>query len=111
MHISPSVAGKQTNFLVSYIPSGSYNILPPFDHSSLSSEQRDLMSASHLDLTVPRSLTLCRLSSSSSHLLKEEASLMAEQGTDLQLEQNVIRMLLLLYFFYRTIIFCFTLGP
>ena len=41
-----------------------------------------------------------------SHLLQEEASLMmAEQGTDLYVEQNVIRSLLLLYSFSRMGVF------
>ena len=61
---------------------------PPLRQSSLSPEGRGLMATSHLELSVPRSPTLCTLSSSgccfNSHLLQEEASLlMVECNIDL----------------------------
>jgi hypothetical protein len=43
-------------FLVSSMPSGSYT-LPPLQRGSLNSEGRFLMDTSHLELSVPRSLT------------------------------------------------------
>lgn len=74
-------------FLVSAFPSSTC-FPPPLLQGSLIPEGRDLMETSHLRQSVPRSLTLCTLSSVGlyicSHLLQEEASLrMAKQGTDL----------------------------
>lgn len=79
-------------------------------------EGKDLMRPSRLELSIPRSLTLCTLAHRRavalcicSHLLHEEASqMMTDQGTSLEYSRKSL-IVLWLYSFSRTVVFCLPL--
>lgn len=60
--------------LVSFISYGSYTLFISLLQDSLSPEERKLMETFHLGLSVPRSLTLCVLSSYGSLYLFSSAA-------------------------------------
>lgn len=67
-------------------------LLPPLLQGSLNAEGMDLMVASHLGLSVPRSLTLYSVCLWVSYvysplLQEEEALMMTERGADLHLAE------------------------
>lgn len=86
---SLSIAHVDVEDLVSWLSSTPLVLtlfLLPFPWFSLSSEGRSLMEASQLGLSISRPLILSLiywLWVSGSHLLQEEALMMAERGTDL----------------------------
>lgn len=86
--ISASVLLCLEDFPWSHLsPLALFIFLSPLLQSSLSPEEKCLMKTSHLGLSVPKSLSLCELSScgshTSSHLLQESSLMMDEQDVDL----------------------------
>ena len=73
------------------------------------------METSHLGPRVPWSFIFCTLLSHASlyffpSVPKEASLLTAEEDTDLLAKQNVIRVIFLLSFFRRTVVFGFALD-
>jgi len=109
-------------FLVFSVPFGSYILsVSSSANPSLSPEERDLMEASLLGLSVPRSLTLCLMSGCwfhiCSHLLQEEASLMLVSKALLYEDSRIWSGAISLVWFcclfaclLRTVVFGFILG-
>lgn len=102
-------------FLVSSSPTGPYTLSTSSSANFLNPEERDLMAASHLTLSVPRFLTFWTLFivdfCHCSHQLQVEASLMMVNETLIHVySQMPLEVILLLFFFNRTILFRFLLG-
>ena len=82
----------------------------------LSPEMGELIDTSHFELSIPRSLTVCTLSSCGfmylfPYLLREKSSLMVNKTLVYEYSRMLLGAILLLFSFSRTIVLRFPLGP